>query len=104
MARKIERTGLATCGMVTGSLAADNADEHADIDFLFTYPKDRTWTSYAAVRLLAKVPGVGLGKLCPNYVLSEAKLEIKPQNLFTAWEVTKAVPLFGFDVYRAFVR
>jgi hypothetical protein len=90
--------------MVTGSLAADNTDEGADIDFLFTYPAERTWTSYAAVRLMAKLPVGGLSKLCPNYVLSDAALEIRPQNIFTAWEVAKAIPMFGFDVYREFVR
>lgn len=103
MARLVERTGLASSGMVTGSLAADNADEHADVDFLFTYPGDRTWTSYGAVRLIAKLPALGLDKLCANYVLADDALEIRPQNVFTAWELAKAVPMFGFDVYRRLV-
>lgn len=104
IAQLIERTGLASSGMVTGSLAADNADEHADIDFLFTYPAERTWTSYALVRLLAKAPLFELNNLCPNYVLTDGALLIKPQNLFTAWEVAKSVPMFGFEVYGQFVR
>ncbi len=102
LAEKAERTGLAVCGLVTGSLAADNADEHADIDFLFIYPRGRTWTSFAAIRLVSKLPG--LESLCPNYVLSEDRLQIRPQNLFTAWELAKAVPMFGFSVYRALVQ
>jgi hypothetical protein len=101
IARMIERSRLAAAGMVTGSLATDSADEHADIDFLFIYPADRTWTSFAAVRLIAKLPG--LRGLCANYVLSDAQLEVKPQNLFTALEIAKAVPMFGFDVYRCFI-
>ena len=104
MAKLVERSGLALAGMVTGSLAADNADEHADIDFLFIYPEERTWTSYASMRLMAKVPMLGLGDLCPNYVLSRAKLEVRPQNLFTAWEIAKAVPMFGFNVFEQFLR
>ncbi len=104
IARLVESTGLASSGMVTGSLAADNADEHADIDFLFTYPAERTWTSYALVRVLAKLPVYELRNMCPNYVLSDQALEIKPQNLFTAWEVAKSVPLFGFDIYRNMMR
>ena len=100
----LERTGLASCGMVTGSLAADNADEHADIDFLLVYPAPRTYVSFAAVRIMMALPGAGLGKMCPNYALSEARLEVRPQNLFTAWEVAKAVPMFGFDVYARFVQ
>lgn len=99
IARFIERSGLATSGMVTGSLAADNADEHADIDFLFTYPAERTWTSFAAVRILGKIPSIGLDRCCPNYALPEDRLEVRPNNLFTAWELAKAVPMFGFDVY-----
>lgn len=103
MADKLERSGLATCGLVTGSLAADNADEHADIDFLLIYPAHRAWSSYAAVRLVAKLPVFEMSGLCPNYALPDDKLTIRPQNLFTAWEVAKAVPLFGFDVYQRFV-
>lgn len=103
IAQLIERTGLASSGMVTGSLAADNADEHADIDFLFTYPAERTWTSYALVRMIAKAPVFELNNLCPNYVLADDALLIKPQNLFTAWEVAKSVPMFGFDVYSEFM-
>lgn len=103
MARFAEKSGLALSGMITGSLAADNADEHADIDFLFIYPEERTWTSYASMRLLSATPFLGLSDLCPNYVLSKNQLEIRPQNLFTAWEICKAVPMFGFSTFRRFV-
>jgi hypothetical protein len=41
IAALLERSGVATAGMVTGSLAADSADEHADIDFLLIYPASR---------------------------------------------------------------
>jgi hypothetical protein len=104
IAALVERTGIALAGMVTGSLAADNADEHADIDFLFIYPRERTWTSFAWMRLMAKLPIAELGDLCPNYVLPSDRLEVQPQNLFTAWEVAKAVPMFGFDVFEQFLR
>jgi hypothetical protein len=87
--------------MVTGSLAADSADEHADIDFLLIYPASRVWTSYAAARLLAKLPA--LGRLCPNYALPDDRLEIRPQNLFTAYEIAKAVPLFGYPLYERWI-
>ena len=103
LASVVERTGLASCGVVTGSLAADNADEHADIDFLFIYPGERTFTSFAGVRLVQKLPIRGMKNLCPNYALAEDRLEVRPQNLFTAWEIAKCVPMFGADVFRAFV-
>jgi hypothetical protein len=104
IARLVERSGLALSGMVTGSLAAENADEHADIDFLFIYPHERTWTSYASMRVMAKLPFPGMSDLCPNYVLAADQLEIRPQNLFTAWEIAKAVPMFGFNVFERFLR
>lgn len=104
MARWVERSGLARCGLVTGSLASDNADEHADIDFLFVYPTDRAYLSFAGVRMLVNLPFAGLGIMCPNYCLPDSHLEIRPQNLFTAWEIAKAVPMFGFDVYADFAR
>ena len=102
MADKVAGTGLASCGMVTGSLASNNADEHADIDFLFIYPRARTYLSFAAIRLLVHDPATGLAELCPNYCLPDDRLEIRPQNLFTAWEIAKAVPMFGFDMYARF--
>jgi hypothetical protein len=103
IARRVEATGLARAGLVTGSLAADNCDEHADIDFLFIYPGARTWTSFGLLRLLGKLPKLGLNAMCPNYALPDDRLEIKPQNIFTAWEIAKAVPMFGFDLYQDFV-
>jgi hypothetical protein len=102
MAKWVERSGLATCGLVTGSLASNNADEHADIDFLFIYPAERTYLSFAGIRMLVNMPGAGLDIMCPNYCLPDSHLLIQPQNLFTAWEIAKAVPMFGFDVYADF--
>ena len=103
IADKIQRTGIATAGMVTGSLAAENCDEHADIDFLLIYPARRAWLSFGLVRLLGKVPKLGLSNMCPNYALPDDHLEIRPKNLFTAWEIAKAVPMFGMEVYQSFV-
>lgn len=103
-ARLIERTGLAIGGLVTGSLAADNADEHADIDFLLIYPAHRTYLSFGLVRLLQHTPGLGLSNLCPNYVLASDRLTIQPQNLFTAYELAKGVPLFGMEACGALAR
>ena len=103
IAEKIQKMGLASAGLVTGSLAAENCDEHADIDFLFIYPSKRTWLSFGVVRVLGKVPKLGLESMCPNYALPDDHLEIQPQNLFTAWEIAKAVPLFGHDVYHDFI-
>jgi|GEM_PF-3091473 len=104
MAKWVERSGLATAGMVTGSLASDNADEHADIDFLFIYPQERTYLSFAGIRMMVNLPGAGLDIMCPNYCLPDSHLHIQPQNLFTAWEIAKAVPMFGFDVYAQFAK
>jgi hypothetical protein len=50
------------------------------------------------------MPILDIAGLCPNYVLSKDHLEIRPQNLFTAWEIAKAVPLFGFNVFEQFLR
>ncbi len=102
MAAAIQSTGLASAALVTGSLAADNADEHADIDFLLVFPTSRAWASYAAVRLLAK-RRQSLAGCCPNYAIPEDRLTIRPQNLFTAFEIAKATPIFGFDVYQRIV-
>ncbi len=103
-AQLIEKSGLAIGGLVTGSLAADNADEHADIDFLLIYPSHRTFLSFALVRVMQKTPGLGLSSLCPNYVLASDRLTIQPQNLFTAYELAKGVPVFGLEACGALAR
>jgi hypothetical protein len=38
--------------------------------------------------------------VCPNYLISEARLELDQRDFFTAHELAQMVPLYGHGVYR----
>ncbi|HVC33486.1 MAG TPA: hypothetical protein VNL16_08245 [Chloroflexota bacterium] len=84
---------------VTGSLAADNPSEGADLDYLVVTAPGRLWLVRAmaiAVVRLARPLGV---RLCPNYLLSSRALMLDHDDLFTAHELLQAVPIAGSATY-----
>ena len=85
---------------VTGSLAVNNPDSQADIDYMLITAPNRVWLT----RLLTLIPvhyaqnqGV---ELCPNFLLSKNALALQPQNIYTARELAQMIPLAGRDVYQ----
>lgn len=89
---------------VTGSLAVDNADSEADIDFMLVSEGGRLWTVRAAARVLQLYfdRKFGSGNLCANYFLSMHALKLDSPGLYLAQELTQMVPLYGEDVYEKF--
>ena len=84
---------------VTGSLAVNNPDHQAAIDYMVITAAERVWLS----RLLCLLPvryaqQRGL-EICPNFFLSESALHLTTQNLYTARELTQMIPLAGTAVY-----
>ena len=97
--RWLARTPFTRMVAVTGSLAVNNPDQQADIDYMIITATERVWLC----RLLALLPvryarRHGL-EICPNFFLSQSALSMTTRNLYTARELTQMVPLSGTAVY-----
>ena len=85
---------------VTGTLAVDNAEPGADIDYLIVTEPHRLWLVRSLVILLVHIARLESLVLCPNYLMTVEALEQFEHSLFTAHELAQMVPLYGTDVYR----
>jgi len=84
---------------VTGSLAVNNTENLADIDYLIVTEPDFLWSCRAMVLAVGKLAGLRGFNLCPNYIVSTRALKFQEQNLYVAHELAQMVPLSGFNVY-----
>lgn len=92
---------------VSGSLALENAEPESDVDLFCITQANRLWLARLFIVPLSRLTRVFPSRfplyLCPNYILSSNALEVTDRNLFTAHEVSQAVPLWGGRMFRRFL-
>jgi hypothetical protein len=85
---------------VTGALAVDNIGAVPDIDLLVVARDGRVWLCRRALILCVRLARLFGDDLCPNYIVSEADLELDQRDFYTAHELAQMVPVTGEAVYR----
>lgn len=85
---------------VTGSLAVNNPDSQADVDYFLVTANDRLWLCRALVVGVVHWAARRGVVLCPNYLIAERALDAFEHNIYTARELVQMVPLTGWPVYR----
>ena len=84
---------------VTGSLAVNNTEDPADIDYLIVTDPGHLWTGRALTLALARLAEREGLTLCPNYLITTHGLEFKDRNIYVAHELAQMVPISGMPVY-----
>ena len=79
--------------VLTGSVAANDADSEADIDFLVIVAESRISFGFFMLGGLSRLSSRRL--FCPNYYLSETSLLIQRRDVYVAREISQAIPLTG---------
>ncbi|MDG1874075.1 MAG: nucleotidyltransferase domain-containing protein [Mariniblastus sp.] len=81
--------------VLTGSVAANDADSQADIDFLVIVADARISFVFFLLGGLSRIFFRRL--FCPNYYLVENSLSISRRSFYIAREIAQAIPLTGMS-------
>lgn len=84
---------------VTGSLAVNNVDDKADIDYFIVAADQYLWLCRAVTILLVRIAKVRGVILCPNFFVAESALTLQTESLYAARELAQMVPIYGFGLY-----
>ncbi len=86
---------------LTGALAMENARDD-DIDLFIVAAEGHLWTVRAAAVALVRLARLAGDQVCPNFLVTENRLAVSEENLYSAHEIVQMIPLYGFDVYERF--
>ncbi len=79
---------------LTGANAFESCDPEDDVDLFVITCRDRLWLTYGLIVILSRWLGVR-EKLCVNFLVDEANLELTQQNYFTALQIVQMQSLIN---------
>ena len=90
---------------LTGSMSKGAVSEDSDFDYLLVAERNRVWLVKSMIEAFRKaLPQAWRECYCANYIVGMDTLELQHQNIFTAIELSTAIPLFGSEACQAFVQ
>jgi hypothetical protein len=87
---------------LSGSIAHHNLEDGGDLDLFIVARGRHVWTVTVATIVLARVLG-SRRVVCANFVMSDERLTIDQQDLFTANQAIHLKPLIGREVMEGFI-
>jgi hypothetical protein len=87
---------------LSGSIAHHNLEEGGDLDLFIVARGRHVWTVTVATIVLARLLG-SRRVVCANFVMSDERLAIDQQDLFTANQAIHLKPLIGLEVMEGFI-
>jgi predicted nucleotidyltransferase len=91
VARLLQHAPFVRGILLTGSVAADNAEEDADLDVMVIVADGRIGMVFLLFATLSRLSSRRV--LCPNYYVSEGNLSIPKSDHYIARELVQAEPL-----------
>jgi len=91
VARWLQHAPFVRGVVLTGSVAADDADESADVDILVIVAHERIALAFALLGTISRL--ISRRVFCPNYYLSEAHLALSRHDYYIARELVQSEPL-----------
>jgi len=97
---------------ISGAVSSFNATKDDDIDLFVIVEHDRLWLARLfdwillnALRVRRNASSTEFNdKICINYYLTDKDLKLENQDLYTAIEITKLIPIYNHAAYFYFVR
>ncbi len=86
---------------VSGSLSVDAAGDDADIDLFLVTADRRLWLARRLVIGVVRLAALARIRLCPNYLVAAAALELDDRTTFVAHELAQLVPIVGTAAHAA---
>ncbi len=90
---------------LSGSISKGVMYPDSDIDYFIITKKGRLWVTKLLLTFFKKIILLNSYRnFCINYFITENALEIEEKNHFTATEIVTIVPVYGYDLYRNFMK